>query len=377
MESRDRQHALVEAGIALAAEPQLDTILEKLVATAAVLTGARYAALGVLGRGRQLERFFAHGIEGDARAAIGEEPHGLGLLGTVVDATQPVRIDDIAADPRSVGFPPNHPPMRTFLGVPLRVRGRVFGNLYLCEKEGGAPFDEEDEEVTTLLAAQAAVAIENARRVERDVFTRVVEAQEVERRRLARGLHDGTGQALTSVLLGLGIVERAETLEAAQSAAASLRVLVASTLEDVRRLAVELRPKALDDFGLGPALRRLGESVRETTGLDVQVEVQPPDPRFRPRLETAAYRIVQETLTNILRHASAQHASVVVTVHSGTLSIVVEDDGVGFDPAARADGFGLAGIRERAVLLDGSFRIESRKGHGTTIVVTLPVGSPE
>jgi two-component system sensor histidine kinase UhpB len=267
--------------------------------------------------------------------------------------------------------------MHSFLGVPVKLRGVAYGNLYLTEKEEGSDFTVDDEEVTTLLAAQAAVAIENTRRVERDALARVVAAQEVERRRLARELHDGTGQALTSILLGLSAVEHAESLEGARRAVAPLRQLVVETLQDVRSLAVELRPKALDDFGLGPALRRLGESVRETNGLDVQVEARLGASRLPADVETAVYRIVQEALSNILRHAAAERVSIVATRRERSVSLVIEDDGQGFDIGAPAEGMGLVGMRERVNLLDGELGLESTVGEGTTIVVDLPLVGTE
>lgn len=374
MSALDRQRALIDAGIALVSELDLDAILRKLVRTAAELSGARYAALGVLGRGgTTLDRFITYGVGDEEHAAIGAPPHGRGILGVLISDARPLRLHDLAADPRAVGFPENHPPMRTFLGVPILLRGVAFGNLYLTEKEGGADFTSEDEEVTALLAAQAAVAIENARRIERDALGRVVAAQEVERRRLARELHDGTGQALTSILLGLAAVEHATSVATAHQAARSLRELVVATLRDVRQLSVDLRPKALDDFGLEPALRRLGQSVRETTGLDVQVEARVGGKRLPAEVETAAYRIVQEAVANVLRHADARHISVVLTRKNGTVSIVIEDDGRGFDPRLPADGMGIAGMRERVHLLDGVFDLDSSPGAGTTIVVGLPV----
>jgi signal transduction histidine kinase len=370
----DRQRALVEAGIALASELELDTILQKLVVTAAALTGARYAALGVIGRdGEHLDRFLTHGIDDETRSAIGAPPHGRGVLGVLIRDARVLRLHDLKTDPRSVGFPANHPPMSSFLGVPILLRGTAYGNLYLTEKEGGADFTQEDEELTTLLAAQAAVAIENARRVERDALARAVAAQETERRRLARELHDGIGQSLTSILLGLSAVERAGSAAEAHAAAASLRELVVATLQDVRQLAVDLRPKALDDFGLGPALVRLGQSVSETTSLDVQVGAHLGSTRLPAETETAVYRIAQEALANVLRHASADRASIVVTRRGGSVSIVIEDDGQGFDVGAPADGMGLSGMRERVSLLDGVLMIESTADVGTTVVAELPV----
>jgi GAF domain-containing protein len=159
-----RLQALVDAGIALTSELSLDAVLQKLVETAAELTGARYAALGVIDRERRgLERFLTTGIDPETQAAIGDLPQGRGLLGALIDDAQPLRLHDIAEDPRSVGFPPNHPPMKSFLGVPVVLRDQVFGNLYLTDKTTGEVFTDVDEELVVGLAAAASVAIENAR----------------------------------------------------------------------------------------------------------------------------------------------------------------------------------------------------------------------
>jgi signal transduction histidine kinase len=370
-----RRRALVEAGIAITSELSLDAILQTLVRIAAELTDARYSALGVIDRGGTgLERFVTYGVDEPTGDAIGDPPRGLGILGVLIHDARPLRLDDLARDPRSVGFPPNHPPMRSFLGVPVMTRGTAFGNLYLAEKQPSGSFSEEDQEIVTLLAAQAAVAIENAGSVQRDALRRAVQAQEVERRRLARELHDETGQALTSILLGLAAVERAESAEAARAAAADLRTLVVETLQDVRRLAVELRPSALDDFGLEPALRRLGQSVREAAALDVQVEARLGTERLPPDVETALYRIVQEALTNVVKHAGADHVSILVTRKPSSVLVVIEDDGRGFDPEqTRAAGLGLLGMNERVELLDGTFQVEAEPGAGTTLLIELPL----
>ncbi len=159
-----RLRALFAAGLAVSSELSLDTLLHRLTATAAELTGARYAALGVIdASGSELEQFLTHGVDTDTRAEIGALPRGRGILGVLIREARPLRLHDLAEDPRSVGFPPGHPPMRSFLGVPIMLRGVAYGNLYLTEKQGGEDFTEEDEELLTLLAGQAAVAIENAR----------------------------------------------------------------------------------------------------------------------------------------------------------------------------------------------------------------------
>jgi len=537
-----RLRAVLEAGISIASELSLDTLLQRVVETAAALTGARYAALGVIDRnGSQLERFLTTGIEPELQETIGELPRGRGILGVLIRDTTPLRLHDLGEDPRSVGFPPGHPPMHTFLGVPVFLRGIAYGNLYLTEKAGEADFTEEDQEIVTLLAAQAAVAIENARlyeattqwsnqleslneignalatetdvdrlldlvsrrlrelldarlvvmllpagpnelrfvavagegtedlvgqtmvraasksgrvfergrsersdsvlddpevdrdvvrrfgartglwvpliargqtigliaahdklgrdarfsdndvrlaetfasraavavdlsqRIQRDAFRRVVDAQELERRRLARELHDETGQALTSILLGLRALE--DTLEGdrARNAVGDLRELVVATLQDVRRLAVELRPKVLDDFGLVPALERLTDTFGEQTGIAVRFEAGIQGERLPPEAETALYRIVQEALTNIVKHAQARNVSIVLTRKPGSVAAVIEDDGQGFNPDdTREGGFGIQGMRERVGLLEGRLEVESTGDSGTTLVAEVP-----
>jgi signal transduction histidine kinase len=538
----DRMRALLEAGVALTSELSLEALLERLVELAAELTEARYAALGVIdARGTELERFVTTGIDAETRAAIGDLPRGRGILGVLIRDAEVLRLRDLTEDPRSVGFPPNHPTMHTFLGVPVILRGIAYGNLYLTEKAGGADFTEEDEEIVILLAGQAAVAIENARlyesatrwsqqleslmevgaalaretellklldlvarrlrgllaaslviialpagddalridaadgsdaaeflgfrldrgasksgqvldrrrseridsliddpevdrdfarrmgmraalfvpmvvgdraigviqafdklaadrrfsnedlrvaemfaaqagiavdtaaRVARDTLRRAVEGQELERRRLARELHDETAQALTSILLGLRSLEESDSGDIGQGVA-KLRELVVQTLQDVRRLAVELRPTALDDFGLGAALDRLVSGFFEQTGTAVELEAGIGDERLPSDVETVLYRIVQEALTNVVKHARAEHVSIVLRRKAGTVTAVIEDDGRGFTPVQRDDGgLGLVGMAERVELVNGRMHVESAEGAGTTLVVEIPV----
>jgi signal transduction histidine kinase len=532
----DRLRALVETGIAISSELSLDGVLERIVEAAARVTGAQYAALGVIDpRGSGLERFVTYGISQEVHAQIGDPPHGRGILGVLIHDAQPLRLHDLTEDPRSVGFPPGHPSMHTFLGVPIMLRGVAYGNLYLTEKAGD--FTDEDEELVTLLAAQAAVAVENARlyesattwsqqleslnevgaalvselelerlldliakrlrqliearlviivlpagealriaaadgegateltiggvlegdtksglvlkrgrtervdslfddpevnqatvrklrattglyvplrvrdrtigvlvahdklgrdhqftsadqrlaeqfalrasiavdlsrRVARESLRRVVAGQEVERRRLARELHDETGQALTSILLGLRALEEAhDDIDVDE-----LRRLVVATLQDVRRLAVQLRPKALDDFGLVPALERLVQTFAESSGIRVELEARVGDERLPTDVETTLYRIVQEALTNVVKHADAHSVSILLVRRAASVTAVVEDDGAGFDPdSIRPDRIGLEGIRERVELHDGRLTIESSPGSGTTLRIEVPL----
>jgi signal transduction histidine kinase len=538
-----RLRALLEATMAIGSESSLESLLLRLVTTAAELTGARYAALGVIDRsGTQLERFLTSGVDDETHAAIGELPRGKGILGALINEATPLRLHDLADDPRSVGFPPNHPPMNTFLGVPIMLRSIAYGNFYLTEKANGEDFTDEDEEIVTLLAGQAAVAIENARlyeattqwstqleslnevgnalatetdlgkllhliarrlhelldarlvavmlpagddelrfaavageggdaflgrtmprsssksgrvylrgrselsdsvlddpevdrdvvrdfgartglwvplvarsvtigviavhdklgpdarftsndlrlaetfasraavavdlsqRIARDALRRIVDAQELERRRLARELHDETGQALSSILLSLKALEEKVEGDAALAAVSDVRELVVATLRDVRRLAIELRPKVLDDFGLVPALDRLTETFGAQTGIGIRFESSLADERLPAEVETALFRIVQESLTNIVKHSRARNISIVLARKPGAVVAVIEDDGQGFNPAAVRDGgFGLEGMRERVGLLDGRLQIESSEGSGATLIAEVPL----
>lgn len=539
-DDRDRIRSLLDAGLALSSELSLDRLLQKTVEAAAALTGARYAALGVVDHDRQgLERFVQTGIDAHTQAAIGELPRGRGILGLLIEQARPLRLHDLGRHPAAAGFPPHHPPMRSFLGVPVLIRGVAWGNLYLTEKPGG-DFTEDDEETVRLLAGQAAVAIENARlyesatrwshqlevlhevlrsivgetrlprllelvarrlreligaetvlivrpqpggglridaaaggdawlghrldprhtkagrvlerrrsvrvddvladpevdqelarrqglrsalfvpllvgdralgvvvaqnrlgadsrfgdadlrlaeifagraavacdlseRASRDTIRRVIEGQELERRRLARELHDETGQALTSILLGLKSIRGAADAAAAARAEEEVRAMVVQALQDVRRLAIELRPKALDDFGLLPALERLAETAGERAAIEVHLQANLPDRRLPSEVETVLYRLVQEALTNVLKHAQAHTVSILLSLQEGAVQAIVEDDGRGFAlDRDRGDGLGLLGMRERLSLLGGELTIESAPGAGATVRALLPL----
>jgi signal transduction histidine kinase len=259
--------------------------------------------------------------------------------------------------------------------VPLVLRDEAIGVITARDKIGSDPrFTDEDVRLAEVFAQRASVAVELSRLVARDALQRVVTAQEAERRRLARELHDETGQALTSILLGLRAVEEAQTEEQRQSALDGVRELVRTTLQDVRQLAVELRPTALDDFGLVPALERLTHTFSESTAIQVDLESALPPERLPPETETALYRIVQEALTNIVKHARASRVSILLARRPSSVTVVIEDDGVGFEVAsARPDGLGLLGMRERVALLGGRMAIESSPGAGTTCLAEVPV----
>lgn len=389
-QGRPASERLLEAGMVLSAELHLDEVLDRIVAAARDVLGARYAALGVLDQQRRaLARFVTSGIGAAEREAIGPLPTGRGLLGLLITDARPVRVDSIGDDPRSSGFPPNHPTMTTFLGVPIRVGTEVFGNLYVTDKIGGS-FTEEDELIALTLAAQAAVAIGNAQRYgeqERAVLNaarareraaeeglrRAIEAQEAERARIARELHDEVGQELTALALHLRALDDEVSSPTGVARLDAVRQALADTSTNLRELAVELRPSGLREHGLSSAIARQAARLIETSGIAVDVAVRAIPSNLPDAVEIGLFRVVQEALTNVARHSGAANASVIANRRGGRLRVVVEDDGCGFDPSAPTERLGLAGIRERVALLGGSLRIESDTAAGTTVIVELEV----
>jgi signal transduction histidine kinase len=285
------------------------------------------------------------------------------------------RIDSVIDDPEVQQEVTRRLGARTGMWVPLIARDEVIGVLEIHDKDGpDARFSDDDLRLAETFAARAAVAVELSQRVARDAVRRVVEAQEQERRRLARELHDETGQALTSILLGLKPLEEALAGQPGGAALAELRELVVSALQDVRRLAVELRPAVLDDFGLVPALERLTAGFAEQSGIRVDFHSTLGEARLPSDVESSLYRVVQESLTNIAKHANAENISVSVVRRASTVAAVIEDDGAGFDQRAAGEaGIGILGMRERLALLDGRLEVESRKGAGTTVVAEVPL----
>jgi signal transduction histidine kinase len=531
----------------------LERVLERVLHSARDLTGARYAAVGVLDESRLgLARFITLGIDDDAKRTIGALPRGRGVLGELIAERTPLRLDDVSRHPRSYGFPPGHPPMRSFLGVPIIIDEVPYGNLYLTDKQGADRFSEDDEEAVTLLADFAAVAIDHARlftgsetrRAElqltvdaldatieiskavggqtdlprilelvakrgralvsarallielvagdelvfaegagelppdvvgrrmpaegtvasaalrsretqwlRDELTRSrfeqhgfgqlgftasdglvvplifrnqaygvlvaidrtdsgqftpeharllesfaasaatavataqsvaeqrrhqrIAATEAERARWARELHDETLQGLANLCLVLSTAQRDADPEAMKQAIAEAIEQLENDIANLRGLITDLRPAALDDLGVDAALDALAERAART-GIDVDVNVDfayehgRASDRLIPELEAAIYRIVQESLTNAGSHGAATRAAVEIVEDDRTITLVIRDNGQGFDTTAPSTGFGLAGMRERVELLHGTIEVTSVPGKGATITATLP-----
>jgi signal transduction histidine kinase len=253
----DRRDRLIEAGMILASKLSLDAVLQRIIELAVEITDARYRALGVIGPAGDLQEFITTGITPEEREAIGAPPHGRGILGALIEKGKPLRLPDIAADPRSVGFPPNHPKMKSFLGTLIVVRGEVFGDIYLTEKHGAPEFEERDEQDVMVLAAQAGVAIENARLYNEIHRLAVLE----DRERIAKELHDGVIQALFAVGMGL---QGAALMSEEEELATRIEGAVADidrVIRDLRNYIFGLRPGILADRQLDEALRHLGEEA--------------------------------------------------------------------------------------------------------------------
>jgi signal transduction histidine kinase len=550
-----RLRQLIEAGRSLVARLDLEGVLETMLDAARQVTGAEYAALGILDESKlELARFLTLGIDEETRAEIGEPPRGRGVLGELIGRSEPLRLSDVGAHPRSCGFPPGHPVMRTFLGTPILIRGEGWGNLYLAEKRGGEDFDAGDEAAIAVLAGWAAVAIENARlyeglarrrdeverqrdqaersaqglavmtdiarsvggetdidrilelivhrgralvqarallimladgdelvvaatagdlepglrgaripaegtlpgqvlrggraerlgrahgenelgdlgvmaeaailvpltfrgsssgvlvaldrladgpgfglederllrsfaasaatavatakSVEAERLRHSLEAAEQERKRWARELHDETLQAFG----GLRMLH--STALRSDAGAAQLREalkegieLIDAEIDNLSALIAELRPAALDEIGLVPALRTLAERKGGEGKLtvDILARVEEGDLRLPPETESLLYRLVQEALNNVVKHAAASRAEAVLERADGVVEVTVRDDGRGFDPATVSGGFGLTGMRERVELAGGELRIDATPGGGTTVSATIPV----
>jgi signal transduction histidine kinase len=542
---------LMAVGRTLVSQLDLEAVLQELLEVACELTRARYAAIGILDDERGgLEGFHALGVDEATREAIGELPTGRGVLGLLVGEERPLRLDDVNSHPRSFGFPPGHPPMRTFLGVPILIRGEAWGNLYLTEKSDG-PFTDADEEAALVLAEWAAIAIDNARlfsrsedrrrqleravsrleaateiaravggetnlervletivkraralvgarslvilledrnelevaatageftrdvrgerlpigwatwggvlrglRPERvaDVHSRLgisprelgieasaallvplnfrgtalgliaafdrlepgpefdaederlldafaasaatavstakyvaserlrhsIDASERERQRWARELHDDTLQALGAMRVVLSTAARTASDTDLRSVVDAAVEQLGEGITALRGLISELRPAALDELGLAAAVEGLIEHQAAAGELEIDAEVVL-DPehrdeprRLEPELESTLYRVVQEALTNVVKHAGAERVRLLVRESAGWIDVRVRDDGRGFDAAQPKYGFGLLGMRERVELADGELVVRSRHAEGTEIRARVP-----
>jgi signal transduction histidine kinase len=368
---------LLNAVLTVGSDLDLPAMLQRILEAAVDLIDARYGALGVLDKtDTRLAQFLTVGIDDETHAAIGRLPEGHGILGLLIVDAKPLRLPDLREHPDSYGFPPNHPPMKSFLGVPIRVRDAVFGNLYLTDKTSAEVFTDVDEELVVGLAAAAGVAIENAQ-----LHARVHELALVEEReRIARDLHDTVIQQLFATGLSL---QGAAALIPGDAETAVRRVQAA--VDDLDLTVKHIRSAI---FGLAAASERGQDGVRSrildlvgeagsmlgfepTVLFEGPVDAATPEPVAADVLAT-----LREALSNVVRHAQASRVDVVVTINvgdGGELVLRVTDDGIGPLAPGQPRGHGLHNMADRAHHRDGSFEIGPATPRGTAISWRVPI----
>ncbi len=364
-----------DAVLAIAAERNVEQVLEKLVDAARDLVEARYAAIGVPDGDGGFAQFLTSGMTQKQHDAIGELPRQHGLLGLMLQSPEPYRSPNIQEHERFEGWPEEHPKMRSFLGVPIVAGDMVVGAFYLTDKKGGrgAVFTDADQSLIETLAAHAAVAIENARLHERSRELTVVE----ERNRLARELHDSVTQSLFSLALTADAAALLVDVEPerAKEQMEVVRTLAREAMDEMRSLVFELRPADLGLDGLASTLRKHVDVLRRLYATTIELDLDGESP-LPPAVEREIFRIAQEALANALKHARAERLQLRLRRDGDRLELLVADDGAGFDlrgPRA-ARHLGLVSMRERAEALGGELRVASRPGEGTRVELEVKVG---
>jgi len=369
--------AVDEAARAISSVLGIEDVLQLIVDRVRDLVDASYAALGIVGVDGRIERFITAGISAHDRLAIGALPTGRGLLGLIIRAGRSYRIPSISDHPDSSGFPPNHPPMTSFLGVPVTAHGMPVGNLYLTDKRGAPEFSVADLRLVELFARHAGIAIDNARLHAQAGRLAVAE----ERDRIGRDLHDGIIQSLYAVGLSLELLPEImgeapdEASERVDAAIESINLAI----REIRNFIYGLRPEALDGTQVVAGLAALAEELRHGGLVDVVAELEPSaDPGLDAGAGADLLNLVREGLSNAVRHAQARLISIELAPSETGSTLVIADDGIGFDPTARvgAGHHGLANMRARAAAIGGSLEIRSAPGAGTKVVVDLPRRDP-
>jgi signal transduction histidine kinase len=372
-----RLQRLLDAVLAVAGDLEVDAVLERVVGAACELVGARFGALGELDEsGERLRAFVHHGMDPADVALIGPLPTGHGLLGQLMRDPRPLRLADLAQHPASIGLPPGHPPMHSFIGAPIRIHGEVFGNLYLTEKLEGGAFDEDDESAIVALAAVAGSAIANARLAVRSRELSVSR----ERERIARDLHDTVIQNLFAI--GLGLRSAIRELESGGGRPARR---VDDAIDAIDAIAKEIRSTifALNDDHSGTSgtrSRLLGviDEMAAVLGFTPRVRLDGPiDAAIDTELTEQLVPVLRETLTNVAKHARASSVTVRLEVAASELELEICDDGIGMPaPKGTEDeriGFGLANLRQRAAAHGGSVSFGSVAGGGARVLWRVPI----
>jgi signal transduction histidine kinase len=361
---------LLDGVLTVGSDLDLHTVLDTIIAAAAELVDAQYGALGVLDEsGTRLSDFITVGIDEAARQRIGHLPEGHGILGLLIVDPKPLRLPDLHEHPGSFGFPPNHPPMTSFLGVPIAVRGKVFGNLYLCDKHGGDVFTDVDEELAVGLASAAGIAIENAR-----LHARVADLATLDdRERIARDLHDTVIQRMFAIGLGLQATLRFVSDPTAVTRITSAIDELDTTVRDVRAAIFELHTSRAPGRSVRQELFELCAESARGLGFEPVVRFDGPiDTAVQEAAADELFAVTREALTNVAKHARARTAEIRVEVRDSRLSVRVTDDGVGFEPGIGA-GRGVTNLEARAARLGGTFEISRAEQGGTDLRWSIPL----
>jgi signal transduction histidine kinase len=376
--------ALNQAALAIAAEVSLDKVLKQITDSARQIAHAHYAALGVPSAEGHLEKFVTSGMSAQEEANIAHRPRGHGLLGAIMREGRTIRLPQLNQDPRSVGFPPGHPPMESFLGVPIKAGTDILGNLYLTDKQttsseghdGVVEFTAADQQLVEMLAAHAAIAIQNARLYEQVSRLAIVE----ERSRIGMDLHDGVIQSIYAVGLTL---ESARLLLPDDPVEANHIILQSiaglnDAIRDIRNFILDLRPQRFTG-DLNQALARLIREFQANAMIPVRFSANRATLSSMPSpIARTIFLTTQEALANIARHARASQVTVEIWQEPELAILCVEDDGVGFnvDQQTQSVGHGLANMRARAEELNGTCIIQSETGQGAQICLRVPLWPP-
>jgi signal transduction histidine kinase len=367
--------ALREAALAISADLSLPETLQHIVVAAADLVDARYAALGVPDEsGEYMAEFVTTGLSPEAEARIGHRPRGHGILGVILHEGQSLRLKNLHEHPRSVGFPPNHPPMTSFLGVPILHKGERLGNLYLTDKRGADEFTAGDQELIELLAANAGIAIDNAR-----LYTRVQRLSVVEeRQRIGMDLHDGVIQSIYAVGLTLEYV-RAQLadgeLAPAQDRLGGAVEALNATIRDIRTYILDLRPRGFQGDNLVVALERLLSEFKANTLIAVTFSWDAAaDQTLTSEARLALFHIAQEALSNAAKHSRASRVNVLLANEPEAVVLSLVDNGRGFvvEQVESRAGHGLMNMRDRARALGGDLSLRPAEGGGSEVRVVIP-----
>jgi signal transduction histidine kinase len=383
-QSNRNLEALHQAALALTTEVDLQLVLQKVVDLSRELLHAKYGALGVADlETNRIRQFITAGIGEAERLRIGPPPQGHGLLGVLNPGGQTLIVNDIRKDPRSIGFPPNHPPMKSLLGVPIKFKNAIFGNLYVADQYQSHPdgteellnFDMDDCRLLEKFATQAAIAIENAQLYRQTQELAVVR----ERERFGMALHDGIMQQVYAT--GLSLQEASRNLPTgAESAKGQVNEAIeglGQVMRDLRNYILGLRTGRYQGQDLASSLMQMTRELRANTLMNVTFSA-PPRASVLALGESQTDELVlvtQEALTNIRKHAYARNVDVALDRNQDHVTLLITDDGLGFDTAevAAGQGNGLRNLRERAQTLGAEIKIESQKGKGTQIQLKIPV----